>query len=167
MDQTNSTLQGNEVDPVRVSTGSVGLDNILGGGLDADRMYLYEGRPGTGKTTLALQFLVEGVRQRERVLYIALSESEAELRLVAKRHGWSLDHIDIFELVPPETTLDPERELTVLQPAEIELSETTKLIFDKISEISPTRVVVDVVNQSARQRLLEGSVTHDPPSNLI
>jgi circadian clock protein KaiC len=134
-------------EPLRVSTGSEGLDNVLGGGLDADRMYLYEGRPGTGKTTLALQFLVDGTRHKERVLYIALSESEAELRLVAKRHGWSLAGIDIFELIPPETTLDPERELTVLHPAEVELSETTKLIFDKIVDLSPSRIVVDSLSE--------------------
>ena len=134
-------------DPPRISTGSAGLDDILGGGLDADRMYLYEGRPGTGKTTLALQFLVEGTRQNEGVLYIALSESEAELRLVAKRHGWSLAGVDIFELIPPETSLDPDRELTVLHPAEIELSETTKLIFDKIVDLSPSRIVIDSLSE--------------------
>src|SRR5918912_124860 len=113
----------------RISTGSDGLDDILGGGLDANRMYLYEGRPGTGKTTIALQFLLRGVRDGERVLYISLSETKRELTVVAQRHGWSLDGVDIFELVPPETTLDPERELTVFHPAEMELSETTSLIF--------------------------------------
>src|SRR3954466_15415378 len=96
------------IDASRISSGVRGLDDILNGGLDADRLYLYEGRPGTGKTTIALQFLLEGVRQGERVLYITLSETENELRLVASRHGWSLDGIDVFELVPPETTLDPE-----------------------------------------------------------
>src|SRR5687767_9498783 len=84
----------------RVSTGSAGLDEILGGGLDANRLYLYEGRPGTGKTTIALQFLLEGVRQGERVLYITLSETQRELNLVASRHGWSLEGLDVFELVP-------------------------------------------------------------------
>jgi circadian clock protein KaiC len=140
-------LQETPDDPPRISTGSPGLDNILGGGLDADRMYLYEGRPGTGKTTLALQFLVEGARQNESVLYIALSESEAELRLVAKRHDMSLSGIDVFELIPPETALDPDRELTVLHPAEVELSETTKLIFDKIVDLSPSRVVIDSLSE--------------------
>ena len=92
----------------RISTGSEGLDDILGGGLDPHRMYLYEGRPGTGKTTIALQFLLDGVRRGERVLYITLSETRRELALVAKRHGWTLDGIDIFELVPPETSLEPD-----------------------------------------------------------
>jgi circadian clock protein KaiC len=134
-------------EPPRISTGSTGLDDILKGGLDANRMYLYEGRPGTGKTTLALQFLLEGVRVGEKVLYISLSENERELRLVSKRHGWSLDGVEIFELIPPENTLDPDRELTVLHPAEVELSETTKLIFDKIAALSPTRIVIDSLSE--------------------
>src|SRR6201984_3082291 len=147
MEQPSNIVQGTEADPARISTGSAGLDDILCGGLDAERMYLYEGRPGTGKTTLALQFLIEGVRQGERVLYIALSESEAELRLVAKRHGWTLDRVDIFELVPPETTLDPERELTILHPAEMELSETTNLVLDRVSQLNPTRVIFDSLSE--------------------
>jgi len=128
---------------VRVSTGNEGLDDILGGGLDADRMYLYEGRPGTGKTTLALEFLLEGARNGEKVLYISLSETEAELQLVASRHGWDLTGVDVFELVPPETTLDLTQELTVLHPVEVELGETTKLILDRVSEVNPSRVVID------------------------
>ena len=131
----------------RISTGSVGLDNILGGGFDGNRLYLYEGRPGTGKTTIALQFLLEGIRQGERVLYITLSETQQELRLVAQRHGWTLDGIDIFELVPPETTLDPDRELTVFHPAEMELSETTKLVFEHVQRINPSRVIVDSLSE--------------------
>jgi circadian clock protein KaiC len=131
----------------RISTGSSGLDDILGGGLDPDRMYLYEGHPGTGKTTIALQFLLEGARQGERSLYISLSETEQELRLVAARHGWSLEGVEVFELVPPETTLDPERELTVFHPAEMELAETTKLVFDRIAAINPTRIVFDSLSE--------------------
>src|SRR3546814_14533489 len=92
-------------------------------------MYLYEGRPGTGKTTIALQFLLEGVRRGERVLYITLSATRRELALVAKRHGWPLDGIELFELVPPETSLDPDRELTMLTPAEVSLIETINLSF--------------------------------------
>ena len=131
----------------RISTGSDGLDDILCGGLDANRMYLYEGRPGTGKTTIALQFLLKGVQGGERVLYISLSETRRELNLVAQRHGWSLDGVDIFELVPPETTLDPERELTVFHPAEMELGETTGLIFSEVERINPTRVVLDSLSE--------------------
>src|SRR5712675_1187062 len=101
-----------------ISTGSVGLDDILPGGFDADRVYLIEGRPGTGKTTLALQFLLEGVRRKERCLYVTLSESERELRAVVARHGWTLAGIDVFELVPPEASLDPDQELTLFHPAE-------------------------------------------------
>jgi len=131
----------------RVSTGSDGLDDILGGGFDANRMYLYEGRPGTGKTTIALQFLLRGVRDGERVLYISLSETKRELTVVAQRHGWSLEGVDIFELVPPETTLDPDRELTVFHPAEMELSETTGLVFKEVERINPTRVVLDSLSE--------------------
>src|SRR5689334_17872831 len=131
----------------RISTGSEGLDDILGGGFDANRMYLYEGRPGTGKTTIALQFLLKGVRSGERVLYISLSETQRELNLVAKRHGWSLEGVDIFELVPPETTLDPDRELTVFHPAEMELNETTNLVFKEVERINPTRVVLDSLSE--------------------
>ena len=132
---------------MRISTGNDGLDDILGGGLDADRVYLYEGRPGTGKTTLALQFLLQGARQGERTLYVTLSESKRELDVVAERHGWSLAGIDLFELVSPETTLDPGRELTILHPAEMELNETTQLVFDRVRETDPTRVVFDSLSE--------------------
>ncbi|MGJ4891387.1 ATPase domain-containing protein [Bradyrhizobium sp. HKCCYLRH3099] len=138
---------GGPGDLPRVSTGSNGLDDILGGGFDPNRLYLYEGRPGTGKTTIALQFLLKGVSLGERVLYITLSETGRELDLVARRHGWSLTGVDIFELVPPETTLDPERELTVFHPAEVELSETTGLMFAEVERINPSRVVIDSLSE--------------------
>lgn len=154
---TSATVPHPE-DPARISTGNSGLDDILMGGLDADRMYLYEGRPGTGKTTIALQFLMEGVRHGERVLYISLSETRRELELVARRHGWTLDGIDVFELVPPENVLDPERELTVLHPAEVELSETTKLIFEKVEALNPTRLVVDSLSEL--RLLAQGSLRY-------
>ena len=141
------TLSEESVEPTQISTGSAGLDDILGGGIDPERMYLYEGRPGSGKTTLALQFLLEGVKQGEPTFYITLSETERELRLVAKRHGWSLDGVSVFELVPPETSLDPAQELTVLHPAEMELSETSQLIFDKVESLNPLRVVIDSLSE--------------------
>src|SRR3954447_8250629 len=133
--------------PARISTGNAGLDDILNGGFDSNRMYLYEGRPGTGKTTIALEFLLEGARRGESVLYITLSETKKELEVVAERHGWSLDGIHIFELVPPEATLDPDRELTILHPAELELSETTRLVFEQVAQLNPTRVVFDSLSE--------------------
>jgi circadian clock protein KaiC len=145
---TTKTIEDDEpYDLPRISTGSEGLDDILGGGFDANRMYLYEGRPGSGKTTIALQFLLKGVEGGERALYISLSETKRELNLVAKRHGWSLDGVDIFELVPPEATLDPDRELTVFHPAEVELSETTNLIFKEVERINATRIVLDSLSE--------------------
>src|ERR1041385_4157210 len=137
-----------------ISTGSSGLDDILGGGLDTDRAYLIEGRPGTGKTTLALQFLLEGVRQGKPCLYVTLSESERELRSVVPRHGWTLGGVDIFELVPPEASLDPDQELTLFHPAEMELSETTKAILDRVRAVNPKRVVFDSLSE---MRLLSQS----------
>lgn len=134
-------------EPARVSTGSAGLDEILAGGLDADRVYLVEGCPGTGKTTLALQFLLEGAKQGETTLFISLSETEQELRVVASRHGWSLDGVEVFELPSSEGALDPDRELTVFQPSAIDLSETTKILVDKIEELNPARVVFDSLSE--------------------
>src|SRR5712672_3190767 len=134
-------------EPEIISTGSTGLDDILNSGFDADRVYLVEGRPGTGKTTLALQFLLEGVRQGEPCLYVTLSESERELRAVVARHGWTLAGIDVFELVPPEASLDPDQELTLFHPAEMELSETTKNILDQVAAVNPKRVVFDSLSE--------------------
>jgi circadian clock protein KaiC len=145
-DRNRNTATG-DADPARISTGSEGLDDILGGGFDADRLYLCEGRPGTGKTTLALQFLRAGASHGEATLYISLSETERELRLVAKRHGWSLDGIEVFELVPPEASLDPARELTVFHPAELELGETTQLVFDRVAGVNPSRIVFDSLSE--------------------
>jgi circadian clock protein KaiC len=135
-----------EAEKPRVSTGLSGLDDILGGGLDPDCLYLVEGRPGTGKTTLGLQFLLEGVKNGEKCLYITLSESETELRLVAARHGWSLENVEIFQLVPPEAS-SPDQELTLFHPVETELSETTKLIFEQVRQVQPSRVVFDSLSE--------------------
>jgi circadian clock protein KaiC len=145
MDDDNRSVDEDELP--RISTGNSGLDDILGGGIDPERMYLFEGQPGSGKTTLALEFLLEGVRAGEPTLYITLSETERELRLVAKRHGWSLNGISIFELIPPEITLDPNQELTVLNPADMELSETTEMIFDRVEALAPARIVLDSLSE--------------------
>src|ERR1700760_3809513 len=118
----------------RASTGIPGLDDILGGGLTPNRFYLVEGTPGTGKTTLALQFLIEGVRRGEPALYITLSETADELRAVAKSHGWSLDGVSLFELVS-ETGLDPESEQSVLHPSEVELGETAREVMKRVNTV--------------------------------
>src|ERR1700760_3512881 len=123
----NSDTPRNRVqadDLPRISTGSDGLDDILGGGFDRHRLYLYEGAPGTGKTTMALQFLLEGAKQGERTLYVTLSETANELRAVASSHGWSLKGIDIFEMLDLGA-LDLDGEQSILHPSEIELGETT------------------------------------------
>ena len=99
--ESMSDTESRDDGTARISTGIAGLDDILCGGLDPDRLYLIEGTPGTGKTTLALQFLLEGSKKGETGLYVTLSESEKELRVVAARHGWSLDGLSIFELFPP------------------------------------------------------------------
>lgn len=131
----------------RASTGCRGLDDILVGGLDANRLYLVEGHPGSGKTTISLQFLLEGKRRGERVLYITMSESQRELDLVAHRHGWSLDGVDVFELIPTEVAIDPDQELTVLHPSEVELSETVRSVFERIDALNPSRVVIDSLSE--------------------
>ena len=131
----------------RLSTGIPGLDDVLCGGLDAERLYLLEGEPGTGKTTIGLQFLLEGARLGEKGLYVTLSETERELRLVARRHGWSIDQISVFELVPPEASLDPERELDFFHPSELELTETSKLIFERVNAVKPARIVFDSLSE--------------------
>jgi circadian clock protein KaiC len=131
----------------RVSSGNDALDNILHGGFDPDRIYLVEGKPGAGKTTLALQFLLGGAARGERTLYVSLSETERELDLVASRHGWDLSAIDIFELTPAEAALNPDLELTVLHPAELELTETLRAVFAKVEELNPTRIVFDSLSE--------------------
>jgi len=136
------------------ATGIIGLDHILFGGLTSNRLYLVEGVPGSGKTTLGLQFLQEGARLGEPVLYVTLSESADELRDVAASHQWSLDGITIRELIPSEQTLAREDQYTVFHPSEIELTDTTKLILQDVERIKPTRVVFDSLSEL---RLLAGS----------
>ena len=130
----------------RALVGITGLDDILGGGLTKDRLYLVEGTPGTGKTTLSLQFLLEGVRKGEPGLYITLSESAEELRAVAATHGWTLDDMAIFELVG-DMGLDPDSEQTVLHPSEVELGETTREVMRQVEELRPSRVVFDSLSE--------------------
>lgn len=131
----------------QAETGIEGLDNVLGGGFERGRSYLLEGNPGTGKTTIALQFLISGVQKGERCLYISLSETEDELYSTARSHGWSLDGLDLFELVPPENLLDDRQQQSLLYSSDLELGETTKRIFDKFEEMKPSRVVLDSLSE--------------------
>jgi circadian clock protein KaiC len=135
-------------------TGIEGLDDVLGGGLTPHRLYLVEGQPGSGKTTLAVQFLLEGVRQGEPVLYVTLSESVEELQAVAKSHGWSLEGITIRELVASENSLSADEQYTMFHPSEVELSETTKTILADVERVKPARVVFDSLSEL---RLLAGN----------
>ena len=113
----------------KANLGVEGLDDITVGGLTRGRLFLLEGSPGTGKTTIATQFLMAGAAAGESVLYITLSETEDELRAGAASHGWSLDGVDIFELVPPESLLDEEQQQSLLYSSDLELGETTRRIF--------------------------------------
>ena len=131
----------------RVSTGNAGLDLVLGGGLPAQRLYLVEGAPGSGKTTLALQFLLEGVRAGERVLYITLSETSEELAVVAASHGWSLDNVDLFELASADSVLGIGRDQSILHSWEMELGGTIELIREEVQRVKPRRIVFDSLSE--------------------
>ena len=131
----------------RAATGIEGFDQILGGGFPAHRMYLLEGDPGAGKTTLALQFLLAGVRAGERGVYATLSETEEELLDVARSHGWSLDGITICELQTAEESLKADSQYTLFHPAEVELSETTRAVLDTVERVRPGRVVFDSLSE--------------------
>src|SRR6185436_15178540 len=126
-----------------LSSGIEGLDDVLNGGFTPNRMYLCEGVPGSGKTTLGMQFLAAGVRNSESVLYVTLSESAEELREIADSHGWSLEGIHIRELIPSERSLAPDDQYTVFHPSEVELTETTKQILQDVEKLKPGRVVFD------------------------
>jgi circadian clock protein KaiC len=128
-------------------TGVTGLDEILCGGLIRGRVFLLEGSPGTGKTTAALSFLVEGAARGERTLYITLSETEEELRDVGGSHGWDLSGVDIFELVPPESLLDEQQQQSLLYSSDLELGETTRMIFEEVERHKPHRVVIDSLSE--------------------
>jgi circadian clock protein KaiC len=135
-----------DIEP-RLSTGIAGLDDILHGGLAKGFLYLVEGSPGAGKTTLALQFLIEGARHGESGLYISLAESEVELRHVADSHGLNLDNVTICKISPPELLGGSGQPYTVFQPAEVELADVVETILAKVSEIKPSRVVIDSMSE--------------------
>lgn len=136
-----------DVPPEDARIGIDGLDNVLGGGLERARTFLLEGSPGTGKTTIAIEFLMTGAAAGERCLYVTLSETEDELRATAKSHGWSLDGIDVFELIPPENLLDENQQQSLLYSSDLELGETTRRIFESFERIKPDRLVLDSLSE--------------------
>src|SRR5690349_12238662 len=131
----------------RSRTGIPGLDDVLGGGLTPHRLYLVDGNPGSGKTTLALQYLLEGIKQGEKCLYITLSETKEELSAGAASHGWSLDGVEIVELVAEESDLDGESQVTMYHSSEVELTETTRRVLDAVEKTNPSRIVFDSLSE--------------------
>lgn len=130
-----------------MQTGVAGLDDVLGGGLIPNRLYLLEGDPGSGKTTLALQFLLEGVKRGESCLYVTLAESEEELRASATSHGWVLDGIHVLEIIASQESLMPDARYTMFHPSEVELSETIREVLNEVERLKPTRIVVDSLSE--------------------
>ena len=135
------------VQPVRIDTGVSGLNDILSGGLPIGQMYLLEGTPGTGKTTIALQFTRTAIMSGEKALYITLSESKRELEASARSHGWKNEELSIAEFVPEEASLSPEQQYTVFHPSEVELAGTIQKLTSLIEEIKPTRLVIDSLSE--------------------
>jgi circadian clock protein KaiC len=140
-------------------TGIAGLDNVLGGGLSPGHVYLLEGHPGTGKTTIGLSFLLAGARAGERGLYVTLSETAQELHGSARSHGWTIgEPIEVFELVPPESLLDADQQQSLLYSSDLELGETTRLIFEAVERFQPTRIVLDSLSEI--RLLAQGSLRY-------
>jgi circadian clock protein KaiC len=131
----------------RSSTGIPGFDDIVCGGLVPDRLYLVDGNPGAGKTTFALQYLLAGVAAGERCLYVTLSETREELASGAASHGWSLDGIEVVEVIADANELDGESELTMLNPSEVELTETTRKVLAAVERLKPERMVFDSLSE--------------------
>ncbi len=135
------------IGPSRIDTGVQGLNDILSGGLPAGQMYLLEGTPGTGKTTLAMQFVRTAVLAGEKALYITLSESKRELEASAQSHGWRIDELSIAEFVPEEASLHPEQQYTVFHPSEVELASTIHKLTELIETEKPARIVIDSLSE--------------------
>lgn len=141
-------MVANEINPANMAqTGIEGLDHILLGGLVRDRLYLVEGDPGSGKTTLATQFLMEGLRQGERCMLITLSETDEELRASAASHGWSLDDVEVVEIIASEESLKSDSRYTMYHPSEVELGETVKTVLAEAERTKPARLVFDSMSE--------------------
>lgn len=134
-------------DDLLAPVGIAGMDDILRGGLPENCVYVVTGQPGSGKTTLAMQFLLEGIRRKERCLYVTLSESRREIQKVARSHGWDLSGLEMCELVPSETNLGTASQLTVFNPSELELGETTEALMNAVDTHQPKRIVVDSLSE--------------------
>lgn len=147
MNRSTTQTTANLHSETLVASGVEGLDTILRGGFVPNRLYLVEGDPGTGKTTLAMQFLLEGLKNNEKVLYITLSETANELRSVAQSHHWSLEGIDLFELTSAEGLMDLDQEMTLLHPWEVELGEVVKKIIDRVKLLNPSRIAFDSLSE--------------------
>ncbi len=129
------------------ASGVSGLDDVLNGGFARGRSFLLEGTPGTGKTTIALQFLMTGAAAGERGLYITLSETEDELQATTASHNWKLDGVDVFELLPPENLLNEDQHQSLLYSSDLELGETTRRIFTEFERVQPHRLVIDSLSE--------------------
>jgi len=136
-----------KLSPERCRSGIEGLDDILGGGFPRNRLHLVHGLPGVGKTTLAMQFLLQCKKENEKCLYITLSETAEELQAVASSHGWDLNGIELFDLSSVDELLKAESQNTLFHPAEVELSQTADMILREITRIQPARVVFDSLSE--------------------
>src|SRR5437763_3634516 len=143
----SAAIASSKLTDVRCPTGVEGLDDILAGGLPSDCFYLVQGDPGSGKTTLALQFLLEGVRRGEKVFYITLSETKQELLKVARSHGWRFDKIPVLDLSAVEGLLLPEAQTTVFHPSEVDLAKVSQLLLDEMRKARPKRVGFDSLSE--------------------
>lgn len=141
MNETEITL------PEKISTGIEGLDTILKGGLPKNRLYLLQGSPGTGKTTIGLRFLLKGEESGEKGLYITLSESKEELIAAGKSHGWNLENLNIYDLTISGDSLTDDSRYTVFHPSEVELDETTRAVLAEVERANPARIVFDSLSE--------------------